>query len=155
LPFMDSIFAEYPLRDIWFDGFVGNFGWLDYRLPESVYSIALVIAAIVAFLAGRELYFNRQVLGSRAGELITYAAMTLGLLILVNGNGFAVRSGEGGGFEQARYLLPMLAVYAAIVALAARGAGRRYGPAVGVLFVSLAIGHTALAMLVTLTRYYG
>ena len=155
LPFMDSLFADYPMREIWFDGFVGNFGWLDYRLPESVYSVALVIAAIVAFLAGRELYYNRRLLRGRSSELITYAAMVLGLLILVNGNGFTVRAGGGGGFEQGRYLLPLLALYAAIIALAARGAGRRYGPAVGVLVVSLAIAHTALAMLVTLTRYYG
>ncbi len=81
--------------------------------------------------------------------------MTLGLLILVNGNGFAVRADGGVGFEQARYLFPLLALYAAIVALAARGAGRRYGPPVGVLLVTLAIAHTALAMVVTLTRYYG
>jgi hypothetical protein len=81
--------------------------------------------------------------------------MTIGLLILVNGNGFAVRADGGSGFEQARYLFPLLALYAAIVALAARGAGRRWGPAAGVLFVALAIAHTALAVLVTLTRYYG
>ena len=89
------------------------------------------IAAVIAVLAGRELYLRRQVLRGRIGELATYVAMTLGLLILVNGNGFAVRADGSVGFEQARYLFPLLALYAAIMALAARGVGRRYGPAVG------------------------
>jgi hypothetical protein len=155
LPFMQSLFFEYPLRHIWFDGFIGNFGWLDYRLPAATYNLALAIAAVVAVLAGRELYLRRQALRGRIGELATYGAMTLGLLILVNGNGLAVRADGSIGFEQARYLFPLLALYAAIMALAARGAGRRYGPAVGVLLVTLAIAHTALAMVVTLTRYYG
>lgn len=155
LPFMNSLFFEFPLKHIWFDGFVGNFGWLDYRLPAATYNIALAIAAVIAVLAGRELYLRRQVLRGRIGELSTYVAMTLGLLILVNGNGFAVRADGSVGFEQGRYLFPLLALYAAIMALAARGVGRRYGPAVGVLLVTLAIAHTALAMVVTLTRYYG
>ncbi len=155
LPSMHSFFFEFPLRHIWFDGFIGNFGWLDYRLPAATYNVALAIAAVIAVLAGRELYLRRQVLRGRVGELATYVAMMVGLLILVNGNGFAVRADGNIGFEQARYLFPLLALYAAIVALAARGAGRRYGPAAGVLLVTLAIAHTALAMAVTLTRYYG
>jgi hypothetical protein len=155
LPSMNSFFFEFPLRHVWFDGFIGNFGWLDYRLPAAIYNIALAVAAAIAVLAGRELYARRGVLRGRIGELATYLAMTLGLLILVNGNGFAVRADGSVGFEQARYLFPLLALYAAILALAARGAGRRYGPAVGVLLVTLAIAHTALAMVVTLTRYYG
>ena len=155
LPFMRSFFFEYPLRHIWFDGFIGNFGWLDYRLPGATYDLAVLIALAIAGLTGRELYLRRAVVRARAGELGTYLAITVGLLVLVNGNGFAVRADGGIGFEQARYLFPLLALYAAIIALAARGAGRRYGPAAGVLIVTLAIAHTALAMLVTLTRYYG
>ena len=155
LPFMHSLFFEYPLRHVWFDGFIGNFGWLDYRLPSATYTLALVIAAVIAALAGRELYSHRQLLRRRVGELGTYLAMMIGLLILVNGNGFAVRADGSIGFEQARYLFPLVALYAAIVALAARGVGRRYGPAAGVFIVMLAIAHTALAMVVTLTRYYG
>jgi hypothetical protein len=155
LPFMDSLFLEYPLRNVWFEGFVGSFGWLDYRLPNAIYDVALWLTIVVALLAGRELYAKRELLKGRAFELATYAAMMLGLLILIHGNGFKVRADGSVGFEQARYLLPLLPLYAAVLALAARGAGRRYGPAVGVLLVTLAIVHTALAMLVTLTRYYG
>ena len=78
------------------------------------------------------------------------------MLILVNGNGYVARIDGEGGFEQARYpRSPLLPLYAAIVALAARGAGRRYGPAVGVLLISVAIAHSAVAILLALTRYYG
>ena len=45
---------------------------------------------------------------------------------------------------------PLLPLYAAIVALAARGAGRRYGPAVGVLLISVAIARSAVAILLAL-----
>jgi hypothetical protein len=81
--------------------------------------------------------------------------IAVGLLGLLNWIGYGVQLGEAEGFEQARYLLPLLGLYGAIVALAARGAGRRYGPALGVLIVSVAILHSLLAMLLTMTRYYG
>jgi hypothetical protein len=109
----------------------------------------------ICALAARELITKRRVVRARLGELVTYVAIMLGLLVLTNGNGYSARVGGAGGFEQARYLLPLLALYGAIVALAARGAGRRWGPSVGVVMVSVAIAHTAVAMLLTLTRYYG
>jgi hypothetical protein len=155
LPFMDPQFTHYPLYEIWFKGFIGSFGWLDYGFPGWVYTLALWIVLAIVALAGRELFSKRTVVRTRLSELCTYAAIMVGLLILTNGNGYSARIGGAGGFEQARYLLPLLALYGAIVALAARGAGRRWGPPIGVLLVSIAIAHTAVAMLLTLTRYYG
>jgi hypothetical protein len=155
LPFMHPQFAHYPLYEVWFKGFIGSFGWLDYGFPGWVYTLALWIVLAVLALAGRELVSKGAVVRSRLGELGTYVVIMLGLLILTNGNGYSARIGGAGGFEQARYLLPLLALYGAIIALAARGAGRRWGLPVGVLLVSVAIAHTAVAMLLTLTRYYG
>jgi hypothetical protein len=155
LPFMHAQFTQYPLYEVWFKGFIGSFGWLEYGFSPWVYTLALWIFLALLALAGRELVSKRLVIRSRLSELITYAAIAVGLLILTNGNGYSARMGGAGGFEQARYLLPLLALYGAIIALAARGAGRRWGPPVGVLIVSVAIAHTAVAMLLTLTRYYG
>jgi 4-amino-4-deoxy-L-arabinose transferase-like glycosyltransferase len=155
LPSMAPQFHGYPLRDIWFNGFVGRFGWLDYGFADWGYWLALGIAAGLLFLAGRELVACRAAVRARAWELATYAVIALGLLLLLNWIGYGVQLGAAEGFEQARYLLPLLALYAAVIALAARGAGRRYGPAVGVLIVSVAIAHSLLAMLLTVTRYYG
>jgi hypothetical protein len=155
LPFMTDQFNNYPLYEVWVRGFVGIFGWLDYGFPSFVYPLGLWILVAVGLLAALELVSQREEVRSRLSEFATYAVIAIGLLVLTNGNGYSARVGGAGGFEQARYLLPLLALYGAIVALAARGAGRRWGPAVGILLVSIAIAHTAVAMLLTLTRYYG
>ena len=31
---MHSVFDFYPLRQIWFNGFIGEFGWLDTKFAE-------------------------------------------------------------------------------------------------------------------------
>jgi hypothetical protein len=155
LPFMTDQFNNFPLYEVWVKGFIGIFGWLDYGFPKFVYPLGLWIYVAVVALAAVELLSNREAIRSRLSELTTYGVIMIGLLVLTNGNGYSARVGGAGGFEQARYLLPLLALYGAIVALAARGAGRRWGPAVGILLVAIAIAHGAVAILVTLTRYYG
>lgn len=155
LPFMDSYFNAYQLRDVWFDGFIGAFGWLEFGFPGWVYDWALGVALAILALAGRELFSLRHVLRRRLWELSTYLVLALGLLILIAATGYLTRVGETTGYEQPRYLFPLLPLYGALIALAARGAGKRWGPAAGVFLVCLAITHTAVAMLLTLTRYYG
>jgi 4-amino-4-deoxy-L-arabinose transferase-like glycosyltransferase len=155
LSFMGDWFQTNPLRGVWFDGFVGNFGWLDYGFPRWVYDLALVIYGTVVALLARELIGLRHRLRARSRELATYGALALGVLLLVHAASYIGQLDNPGGFEQARYLFPLLALYGAIVAVAARGAGRRFGPAVGFVLVSLAIAHSIVAMLLTLTRYYG
>jgi Predicted membrane protein (DUF2142) len=155
LPPMEPIFDTYQLRQTWFNGFIGQFGWLDYGFANWVYNLALVIALGLVALVAKELIAVRNVIRSRLGELLTYLALVAGLLLLIGGTSYIARIGGAPGYEQPRYLFPLLALYGALVALAARGAGRRYGPAVGVLLVSIAIAHTAAAMLLTLTRFHG
>lgn len=155
LPFMHKDYFEtYQLRGIWFNGFIGQFGWLDFAFPRWVYNWALLGFGVLA-LAGRELIRLRAVLRTRLWELATYLVLTFGLLLLVAGTAFVARLDGAAGYEQPRYLFPLLALYGALIALAARGAGKRYGPVVGVLLICIAIAHTVGAMLLTLTRYYG
>jgi 4-amino-4-deoxy-L-arabinose transferase-like glycosyltransferase len=155
LPFMDSYFVNYPLRNVWFNGFIGDFGWLDYDFPRWVYNWSLALAFVLLALVARQLVSLRNVPRWRLWELATYVLLALGLLVLIAGAGYVARLDGAHGYEQPRYLFPLLALYGALIALAARGAGKRYGPAVGVFLVCLAIAHTAAAMLLTLTRYYG
>jgi hypothetical protein len=49
----------------------------------------------------------------------------------------------------------MLALWGALLALAARGAGRRWGPIVGVAIVSLVLAHDLFSQLLVISRYYG
>ena len=155
LPSMHSVFDFYPLKEIWFNGFIGEFGWLDTKFANWVYDLALVVAVGILILAGRELYRVRDVIRSRLGELVTYLTLIAGLLLLIGAVSYIARIGGATGYEQPRYLFPLMALYGALIAVAARGAGRRYGPAVGVLLVCLAVAHSAAAMLLTLTRFYG
>ena len=55
---------------------------------------------------------------------------------------------------QARYLLPLLPLYGALLALAVRGAGRRWMPVVGTAIVVLAFAHDLFAQLLVISRYY-
>ena len=52
-------------------------------------------------------------------------------------------------------LFPLLALAGAIIGLAVRGAGPRWGGAAAVGIVGLAAIHTGAALLLTVSRYYG
>jgi len=59
-----------------------------------------------------------------------------------------------GEYAEPRYLLPMLALWGAVLTLAARGAGRRWGPVAGVAIVSLVLAHDIFSQLLVISRYY-
>jgi hypothetical protein len=149
------VFTGYPLRDVWFDGFIGKFGWVDYGFPGWVYDVAIPIFLGIVALAAREVVRRWQTVRTIWDELATYLLLAVGTVVLPNLNGYIARFSGPSGFEQARYLLPLLPLYAAIIALAVRGAGRRHSVFAGIVLVSLAIAQSAVAMLLTMTRYYG
>lgn len=147
-------FGYFPLWETWFKGFVGRFGWLDYDFPAWVYHVALAVTALVVALAAGELVRARHALRRRLGELVVYALALLGLCVEIGVQSYRYLISQNGVFEQARYLLPLLCLYAAIVALAVRFGGRRWGPVLGVALVVLAIGHDLFAQAITIARYY-
>ena len=155
LPFMTDDFAYYPLRSTWLSGFVGRFGWLDYSFTPGVYDVApfVALAAAAAFVA--ELVRRFGAVARRKLETVVYLVAIAGLVYVIGRSGYQAKIALQPPFEQARYLLPLLALYGLGLALAARAAGRRFGPAVGAGVVSVAAIHTVAAMLITLTRYYG
>jgi hypothetical protein len=62
---------------------------------------------------------------------------------------------SGNTFEQARYLLPLVPLYGALVAVAALGAGRRFARPVAALLVLLAMAHGLFAQFLMIARFYG
>lgn len=144
----------FTTRQIWFNGLVGLFGWLDTTFPSWVYDAALIPAAAMALLLITGLIANRDALRERAGELLTYALMACGLLILVGSASYVGFPEIGGAYAESRYLLPLLALMGAAVALAARGAGR-WGPTVGVSILVLFLAHDIFSQLQAIARYYG
>ena len=143
-----------PPEDIWFRGFVGEFGWLDYRFPGWVYTLAKVISALVVVLALVTLVRDRRKLLARAAELATYVLAVVGLAALIGVAGYDYWRNTGERFEQARYLLPLLSLYGAIVGLAVRAIGRRAAPAVVAAAVVLMLGWSSYAQIITVMRYY-
>jgi 4-amino-4-deoxy-L-arabinose transferase-like glycosyltransferase len=147
-------FSTVQLWHEWFYGLIGRFGWLDTTFPYWVYLVAgpiailLVVAAIAALV--REHERSRRHLG----ELAVYVAMVGGLCIEIGVQSYRTLVTGAGIFEQPRYLLSALCIYAAIVALAARLPGRRWGVVVGALIVSLAFAHDLVSQLQVIVRYY-
>lgn len=156
LPGSHNYYGElFTSRDVWFNGLVGLYGWVDTVFPGWVYDLAIVPAAAIAGLCVRELVRLRARLPRRWPELLTYALMTLGVMAIVAASSYQTASTHPGSFTEPRYLLAMLALWGAVLALAARGAGRRWGPAVGALIVVLVLAHDIFSQLQLIARYYG
>jgi hypothetical protein len=157
LPGMTPYFAGIAtFKDIWFDRSVGLYGWMDTMFPTWVDNVALVLAVAVALLCIRELVLQRRALRARVVELGVYATMTLGVLVLIGASSYVSDVlGRAAAFGEPRYLLPMLPLFGAAIALAVRGAGRRWAPVVGAALVVLFLGHDLFSQLQTIARYYG
>ena len=153
---MRDQFTYVPLWKTWFKGFIGRFGWLDYKFSYHFYLEALAVSLGVLALALGELVRKRRAFVRRIAELSVYLLAVLGLFVEIGVQSYRlmVQSGGSAQFEQARYLLPLLGLYGAIAALAVRFGGRRWGPLIGAGLVLLAIGHDISAQVITISRYY-
>ena len=129
LPFMKDQFTyDFPLWDRYFVGWVGRFGWGDYQFPQWVSDVTLGILLVLLVAA---LVFARRRRGAllrRWPEWLSYAAIAGGLLFLLGYAGYGWKRDTGTDFEQGRYLLPLLALYAGLIAAGLRGFGERIGP---------------------------
>jgi Predicted membrane protein (DUF2142) len=143
-------------KDIWFDRSVGLYGWMDTMFPGWVDNVALVAAAAVALLCGRELLACRDALRARLPELGVYALTVVGVLVIVGAPSyFSDVIDHHLAFGEPRYLLPLLPLFGAVVTLAVRGGGRRWMPVVGAAMVVLFFGHDLFSQLQVVARYYG
>jgi hypothetical protein len=155
LPGMANDFPGVLTSQLWFDRSVGLYGWLDTYFPTWVYTLALIPAGLIAALCARELVASRAALRDRVWELLSYTVIGVGVLGLVGADSFLLFPRRAGGYMEPRYLLPMMALFGAVLALGARGAGRRWGPAVGTLIVLAILAHDIFSQLLTVSRYYG
>lgn len=153
LPGMTNYFPGLSTtRELWFNRGVGFYGWLDTTFPVRVDNLVLVPVGILTLLCARSLVAGRAALRRHIAEVAVYAAMGLGLLALVGLSSY-IDSSEG-LFADPRYLLPLLPLFGVGLALAARGAGRRWGPTVGALIIVLFLAHDIFSQLLVAGRYY-
>jgi hypothetical protein len=155
MPWMNDLLGGLPVHNIWFEGFIGRFGWLDYGYPRWVYTAAWDVALVILVLAAIGLARSFRALRARWLELACYVAAAAGELVLIGLVDYQSFVTGQAPFRQARYLLPLGALYAAVIAIAARAGGRRFGPAIGAALVMLSIALSVFGQLITLTRYYG
>lgn len=135
-----------------FRSFVGAFGQLVVWFPRWVYRLAAVGLAVALALAARTLAADPRVLRWRRGELLGYVAMALSLMLLVGASADLRRNLIV--IVQGRYLLPLLPLLGLLLALAARGAGDRWGRAVGVGIVTGAVAWSLFGQLLTVAWFY-
>jgi 4-amino-4-deoxy-L-arabinose transferase-like glycosyltransferase len=155
LPAMSSDFPGlFTARQIWLDGYVGLYGWLDTPFPGWVYDAALLPVGLIAAFCVRALLAGRAALRARVGELAVYVVMSAGLMVLIGADSYRSFPEVNAEYGQARYLLPLLPLLGAVLALAARGAGRRWGPVLGAGIVVLFLGHDIFSQLQVVARYY-
>jgi 4-amino-4-deoxy-L-arabinose transferase-like glycosyltransferase len=155
LPFMNDQFGNYPLWATFYKGTIGRFGWLDTAFRQQVYPLSLLIVLPLLVLCCAALWRRRRVLRERWAELLAYCAVAGGLLVSIGLLGISYRHNTGFTFEQARYLLPLLPLYGAGVALAARGAGARFERPLAAVIVVVAMAHGLFAQLLVISRFYG
>jgi hypothetical protein len=154
VPGMANLFPGISLpRQVWFDRSVGLYGWLDTSFPLWVDSVALVLAGLIGLLCARTLIAGRIAVKQRSAELVAYGAMGVGLAILIAASNY-VNPAEALSYAEPRYLLPLLPLLGVALALAARGAGRRWGPSVGVLIIVLVLAHDIFSQMLVVSRYY-
>jgi 4-amino-4-deoxy-L-arabinose transferase-like glycosyltransferase len=158
LPRLPTMRTDFPLHSElwheWFMGLIGRFGLLDTSFPFWVYLVAAPIAILLVLAALGDLARERRRLWRHADELVVYVAMIVGLCVEIGVESYRSLAIGAGVFEQPRYLLPALCIYAAIVALATRLPGRRWGLAVGSAIVMLALIHDVFSQLLVIGRYY-
>ncbi len=144
----------FPPLQIWFKGLIGRYNWLETVFPGWVYTAALIPAGLITGLFFRELYVMRGALRSRLAEGAVYLVIVVGLMLLLAGASIGSFPTLAAGDSEPRYLLPLLALGCALLALAARGAGRRWGPVAGVAIVVLILTHNILSQMLEISRYY-
>lgn len=155
LPFQLDLIEGYPLRDVWLPGLLGRFGWLDYAYPDWVNDVFYWVCLAVIALAVLALIRFRAAARRRALEFVTYLAFGAGILGGIGWVDFDARVGNLPLFEQGRYLLPLLAIFVGIVAVALRGLGERVGRPLGAALVMALLAASIFGQLMTVQRFYG
>jgi len=154
LPLLTDLIPGHPFRDVWLNGLAGVFGWVDYQVPASRVTVfvwsfygALAAALVALVRCGKALVPHLAL----AFVCLVALAGVLGAVGVTDYQAFLSGSAR---FQQARYLLPLLALYGGLVALASKALGPRVGKLVLPAFFVLVAAHTMTAMILTADRYY-
>lgn len=140
---------QWPLRDVWFEGVTGAFGWLEVRFSPVASGVIAVGMLGLAVLAVRGLR------GRRDAVLAVFLVLpVLALLVGLHLGEYRYIEFQNEGFIQGRYMLPLAPAAAAAVAAGVATLRRREQATVaGVLLGGLVVWQLAALAIVT-ARFY-
>ena len=151
---VDDFPGLFTAKQLWFNGYVGLYGWLDTPFPGWIDDLALIPAAAIAVLFARSLLAARSALRGRAAEIAVYAAIAIGLLVLIGADSFQA-------FPRPTPNTPRRATccrcWRCWVQSRAGCAWRRpsLGTGHGVAIVVLFLAHDVFSQLQVVARFYG
>ena len=138
-------------KDFWTPLFVGRLGWMDYQFPDAVNTIAFVLYSVVAIAA-----LVALVPRLRREWLLwaIFAGLTAGVVIAIARAGYPLRAGGNYLFEQTRYFLPLIGLYAISLGLAFSLLRGRALAVLTSVVVGVSSVHLLAAFVLTARRYY-
>jgi 4-amino-4-deoxy-L-arabinose transferase-like glycosyltransferase len=147
----DFLRVGWAPRDFWTPMWVGKFGWYDYQFPDRVNHLMFVVYCVIAVAALAALVPQRRRLGL---PMLIYVLLAAGLVVAIARAAYPLRVGGNFIFEQARYLMPLLGLYALALALAASPLRRRLEVAALGVFLGGSVLLLLAAWEMTIKRYY-
>lgn len=151
-PIRDRIPGSGP--DIFIGGLSGRLGWLDYG-PSDAWGDAFMwlwLALLALALVGVARAFARR--RSSVLEFTLWVIAVVPLLLAIASSGFYSRSTGAIGFEQARYLLPLMAIAIAGIGLAVRQLPTRVHAWAAAGLCTVGLLHGTTLWLMTVGRYF-
>jgi 4-amino-4-deoxy-L-arabinose transferase-like glycosyltransferase len=171
LPFQQEIrflfpaFSTYPAFQVWLAGSWANFGWANVWFPEGVYVFFAILVAIAAIAAAAAALARMRSARGRFGlawlragpktAVLVFFVLAVGALVAgLHWSDFYFYRTGGPAFLQGRYLLPLGAIFALVLAQATRVLPGRLRPAAaGAILAGLVVLNVACLGLVV-DRYY-
>jgi 4-amino-4-deoxy-L-arabinose transferase-like glycosyltransferase len=156
-PGMDLKFPELedpPVWQVYLQPFMGRFGWFEFGFStgQSKRLMWLLAAALVAALTG--LWRIRATVRRHWAAVVGLVGSFVGYAVMINIRGWQFRDETGQGFEQVRYLFPMIGFYGLLVALALTGLPARWRRPVAAGAVVLMLVQVVASFALTFDRYY-
>jgi 4-amino-4-deoxy-L-arabinose transferase-like glycosyltransferase len=128
---------EWGVRDVFVDRFFGGFAQLEVVLPEALLSVVVVAVLVVGALAVAGLVVHRRALARRRDVAIVCGLAVVGYLLLIHAAAFRGLLIVPDPAITGRYLLPLIPLYGAGIALAVSWLRREVGAVVLVALTSL------------------
>lgn len=118
LPFQQDFFPATSgprFYEVWIKGAWAAFGWLEVKFPAPVYALLAGVTALVTAMAAARLWITR-----RSSDLAVGAFLALVTVSLLAGLHWSEYRISTGGFNQGRYILPLVGIAGLAVAQAIR-----------------------------------